>query len=503
MKRSAGVLMHLTSLPSPHGVGTMGREAYKFVDFLEQAGQTYWQVLPVGHTSYGDSPYQAFSTFAGNPYLIDLDLLCEEGLLTAEEAATPDWGNDPVRVDYGKLFEGRFSVLEKATDRAKEGDLTDFHQFEKESGSWLDNYALYMAVKEFFGLKSWCDWPDDGIRLHKAESVREYAGKLRERVFFWKYLQFLFSAQWKALKEYANQRGVLLFGDMPIYVALDSADVWAEPELFWLDKKRRPVCVAGCPPDYFSETGQLWGNPLYDWDYHQKTHYRWWVRRIRHAASLFDVTRIDHFRGFEAYYAIPYGAENAVNGAWKKGPGMKLFKELKKQLGKIPIIAEDLGFLTPAVRKLLKKSGYPGMKILQFAFDSGEANDYLPHNCDRHCVVYTGTHDNDTTAGWFAAAPKKDVDFAVQYCRLNKREGYHWGLIRTAYASVSDLAVVPMQDFLGLGGECRMNTPSTAGDNWQWRMAPEAATPALAKKIRELTALYGRLEKREDEQEKE
>ena len=500
MKRSAGVLMHLTSLPSPYGIGTLGREAYHFVDFLKKSGQTYWQVLPVGPTSYGDSPYQSFSTFAGNPYLIDLDLLCEEGLLTKEEAAAPDWGEDPSRVDYEKLFQNRFPVLEIAVARAKGRNLDDFLRFERQHAGWLDNYALYMAVKESFGLKSWCEWPEESIRLHKAESVREYTARLSDRIFFWKYLQYLFFRQWAALKEYANRNGILLFGDMPIYVALDSADVWAGPELFWLDKKGRPVCVAGCPPDYFSETGQLWGNPLYNWETHRKTRYAWWIRRIRHASTLFDVTRIDHFRGFEAYYAIPYGEETAVNGSWKKGPGMKLFQELKKQLGKVPIIAEDLGFLTPAVHKLLKKSGYPGMKILQFAFDSGEENDYLPHNYNRRCVVYTGTHDNDTTAGWFAAAPKQDVEFAVRYCRLNKREDYHWGLIRTAYASVSRLAIVPMQDFLGLGSDSRMNTPSTTGGNWQWRMPPGAATPALAHKIRELTALYGRLEKSDDDQ---
>ena len=503
MTRHAGILMHITSLPSPYGIGTMGKAAYKFADFLQQAGQTYWQLLPVGPTGYGDSPYQSFSTYAGNPYLIDLDLLAEEGLLSPEDYQDVDWGIDPETVDFGVLYHNRFAVLRRAFERGKQKDLKDYHRFAKKNRDWLDDYALFMAVKAHFDQKAWYQWPDEGIRMHKKKSVERYQSLLKEDVSFWKYVQYLFFTQWERLKAYVNGLGIRLFGDMPIYVALDSADTWSHPEVFWLGKERRPVCVAGCPPDYFSETGQLWGNPLYDWKYLEKTHYGWWMQRLRHASRLFDVTRIDHFRAFHNYYAIPYGAENAVKGEWKKGPGMDFFRTLRHTLGDIPIIAEDLGFLTPGVHRLLRQTGYPGMKILQFAFDSGEESNYLPHHYDANSVVYTGTHDNDTTAGWFAAAKPADKDFAVQYCRLTKSEGYHWGLIRTAYASVSFLAVAQMQDFLGLPSQYRMNTPSTAQGNWQWRMKDGAATPALAKKIRKLAALYGRMERQDDQADEE
>ena len=499
MTRHAGILMHITSLPSPYGIGTMGKAAYEFADFLQQAGQTYWQLRPVGPTGYGDSPYQSFSTYAGNPYLIDLDLLAEEGLLFPEDYQNLDWGTDPEAVDFGGLYHNRFTVLRRAFEQGKQKDLKDYHRFTKKNRDWLDDYALFMAVKAHFDQRAWYQWPDEGIRMHKKKSVERYQSLLKEDISFWKYVQYLFFTQWEQLKAYVNGLGIRLFGDMPIYVALDSADAWAHPEVFWLDKERRPVCVAGCPPDYFSETGQLWGNPLYDWKYLKKTHYSWWMQRLRHAARLFDVTRIDHFRAFHNYYAIPYGAENAVKGEWKKGPGMDFFRTLCHALGNIPIIAEDLGFLTPGVHRLLRQTGYPGMKILQFAFDSGEESNYLPHHYNTNSVVYTGTHDNDTTAGWFAAAKPADKDFAVQYCRLTKSEGYHWGLIRTAYASVSFLAVAQMQDFLGLPSRCRMNTPSTAQGNWQWRMKAGAATPALAKKIRKLAVLYGRMERQDDQ----
>lgn len=499
MTRHAGILMHLTSLPSPYGVGTMGEAAYRFVDFLESAGQTYWQLLPVGPTSYGDSPYQSFSTYAGNPYLIDLDLLAKEGLLRPEEYRALPWGDDPERVDYDALYRSRYQALRLAAQRGKQGNLKEFHRFVESNRSWLDDYALFMAVKVHYDMAAWTQWPDQGIRLHKKKSVHEYSERLSEEIFFWQYVQYLFFSQWEQLKQYANSHGVRLFGDMPIYVALDSADAWSNPDVFWLDEDRLPVRVAGCPPDYFSKTGQLWGNPLYDWEFLKKTEYDWWMRRIRHASGMFDVTRIDHFRAFYNYYAIPYGAENAVEGEWKKGPGMEFFKTLRRTVGDIPIIAEDLGDLSPGVYRLLRRTGYPGMKILQFAFDSGEENDYLPHNYEKNCVVYTGTHDNDTALGWLASASEQDAGFAADYCRLSKAEGYHWGLIRTAYASVSFLAVAQMQDFLGLPSQCRMNTPSTTQGNWQWRMLPGAATPELAKKIRTLTALYGRLERKEDE----
>lgn len=495
MARYAGVLMHISSLPSPYGIGTLGKEAYRFADFLKAAGQKYWQILPVGPTSYGDSPYQSFSTYAGNPYLIDLDLLQQDGLLEKEEYEDLDWGSDPLKVDYQALYKNRFQVLRLAYQRGISRDAQAFQRFQRDNESWLRNYSLFMSVKEHFGMISWQEWPDEGIRLRRKRSLLQYEKKLKTQVEFWEYVQFLFFKQWNEFKAYVNSLGILLFGDMPIYVAMDSADTWSNPEIFWLDKQRRPVCVAGCPPDYFSETGQLWGNPLYDWEFLKKTKYNWWMNRIDVTRRLFDVTRIDHFRAFDTYYAIPYGEETAVNGQWLEGPGIDFFKTLRRALGNVPIIAEDLGLLFPSVQKLLKKTGYPGMKVLQFAFDSNEENDYLPHNFDNHCVVYTGTHDNNTVNGWLEQASGKDRKFAVDYCRLTKREGYHWGMIRTALSSVSDLAVAQMQDVLGLGTESRMNLPSTLGDNWQWRMETGAATPELAKKLRYYTALYGRLPK--------
>lgn len=406
MARDAGVLMHITSLPSPCGIGTLGREAYRFADFLKAAGQRYWQILPVGPTSYGDSPYQSFSTYAGNPYLIDLDLLQEEGLLEKEEYEALDWGGDPLRVDYEALYRSRFQVLRLAYERGASRDREEFERFRRDNESWLGNYALFMAVKEHFGMISWLEWPDEGIRLRRKRSLVQYEKRLKAQVEFWEYVQFLFFRQWRQLKAYVNSLGILIFGDMPIYVAMDSADTWSNPEIFWLDRSRRPVCVAGCPPDYFSETGQLWGNPLYDWEFLKKTKYNWWMNRIDLTRRLFDVTRIDHFRAFDTYYAIPYGEETAVNGQWMEGPGIDFFKTLHRSLGNVPIIAEDLGLLFPSVQKLLKKTGYPGMKVLQFAFDSNEENDYLPHHFDNHCVVYTGTHDNNTVNGWLEQASR-------------------------------------------------------------------------------------------------
>ncbi len=493
MERASGILMAITSLPSDHGIGTIGKEAYKFADFLKAAGQTYWQILPVGPISYGDSPYQSFSTYAGNPYLIDLDMLAEEGLLKKSDYRSLDWGSDPEKVDYGKIYENRFQVLRIAYENHKKLDQTAFRKFVSENGHWLENYALYMAVKKSFGMVAWTQWPDPDIRLRKPEAVEAYKAKLQDDVTFYEFMQFLFFRQWEKFRGYVNSIGIKLFGDMPIYVAMDSADTWANPEVFWLDEERLPVRVAGCPPDYFSATGQLWGNPLYNWKYLKETDYAWWVRRVAAAAKLFDVTRIDHFRGFDEYYSIPYGAKDAVVGDWLKGPGMDLFNVLKRELGDLPIIAEDLGLITPGVAQLLKDSGYPGMKVLQFAFDDRGESVYLPHMHTHNYVVYTGTHDNDTTVGWFNAAAPGEKQFAIDYCRLSEEEGYHWGLIRTGYASVADLFVAPMQDVLGLGSEARMNTPSTLGGNWQWRMKRGAAAPELARRLRRLGKIYSRL----------
>ncbi len=494
MARSSGILLSITSLPSPYGIGTLGKDAYEFVDFLKSAGQKYWQLLPVGPTSYGDSPYQSFSTYAGNPYMIDLDMLCEDNLLIKEELKDIDFGTNSQYVDYEKIYNERFKVLRTAYDRYKEGNQQEFWDFCRDEDSWLTSYALYMAVKKYFDDKAWSEWPDPLIKYRNPDTIEYYHKLLYEDVMFWKFTQYLFYKQWNELKKYANDSGILLFGDMPIYVAMDSADTWANPDVFWLDDERKPVCVAGCPPDYFSETGQLWGNPLYDWIYLEETNYDWWIRRVAGAARMFDVTRIDHFRAFDSFYSIPFGSENAITGEWIEGPGMKFFNKLKEQLGEVPIIAEDLGYMTPSVKKLLKDSGFPGMKILEFAFDSKEDSDYLPHNYTSNSVCYTGTHDNDTIMGWINSASKQDFEYAKTYCGLNKTEGYNWGFIRTAYASVSDYAIVQMQDILGLGSEARMNIPSTLGGNWTWRMKKGATTPQLAKKLYNLSKIYRRLE---------
>ncbi len=494
MPRSAGILMPITSLPSPYGIGTMGKAAYEFIDFLKASGQTYWQLLPVGPTSYGDSPYQSFSTYAGNPYMIDLDLLCEDGLLTREELKKIDWGSNAQYIDYERIYNVRFDVLRQAYEAFKQKNQQEFWDFMRDENSWLTDYALYMSVKKFFDDKAWTEWPDPLIKYRNPDTIDYYLRLLYEDVMFWKWTQFMFYKQWAELKEYANDNGIKLFGDMPIYVAMDSADTWANPDVFWLDDERKPVCVAGCPPDYFSETGQLWGNPLYDWIYLEETGFDWWIRRIAGAARMFDVTRIDHFRAFDQFYAIPYGAKDAVKGEWIDGPKMRFFEKMKQRLGDIPIIAEDLGLQTPGVKKLLEESGYPGMKILEFAFDSKEDSNYLPHNYTSNSVCYTGTHDNDTIMGWLSQASEKDVAFAEEYCRLDKTEGYNWGFIRTAYSSVSDYAIVQMQDILGLGSEARINIPSTLGGNWTWRMKKGAATPKLAKKLYNLSKNYRRLE---------
>lgn len=498
MARCAGILMPITSLPSPYGIGSLGKDAYDFADFLKAAGQKIWQILPVGPTSYGDSPYQSFSTYAGNPYMIDLDTLVREGLLSRDEIAGHDWGGDPETVDYEKIYNARFDVLYSAFSQfnkiAGEKELEAFEAFIKENADWLPNYALYMAIKKGFDMRSWLEWPDEDIRMRKQKAVEQYQKKYAYEIRFWMFVQFKFFEQWTKLKEYVNSLGISILGDIPIYVAMDSADTWANPEVFWLDKDRHPVCVAGCPPDYFSATGQLWGNPLYDWSYLKKTKYDWWFKRIAGISKLFDITRIDHFRGFDSYYAIPYPAENAINGKWLEGPGIKFFELMKKKLGEIPIVAEDLGFLTDSVFKLLKDSGYPGMKVLEFAFDSTEENNYLPHNYTQNSVVYSGTHDNDTIMGWFNAAQQKDVDFAVNYCNLSEEEGYHWGIIRTAYQSVSDYAIIQLQDVLGLGSEARMNIPSTLGGNWVWRIKRGALTKEVAYRLRKLSKTYGRLE---------
>ncbi len=491
--RRAGILMPISSLPSPWGIGTLGAEARNFVDFLAAGGQSCWQILPVGPTSYGDSPYQSFSSFAGNPYFIDLDDLAEEGLLKREEYAHLDWGEDPSQVDYDLMYQNRYPVLRRAWERLDRSETGEFAAFCREQEAWLEDYALFMALKEKLDGKSWQKWPRE-LRLRRPEALKKAREELEEETGFWKGVQFFFYRQWHALKKRANEKGIAIIGDLPIYVSGDSADVWANPDQFQLDEEGLPTQVAGCPPDGFSEDGQLWGNPLFDWERMKEEGYAWWMKRIAFQFQIYDILRIDHFRGFDAYYAIPYGDKTARNGQWRPGPGIEFFQAVKKNLGKQEIIAEDLGFLTPSVRKMLRQSGFPGMKVLQFAFDSRDkGSDYLPHCYGPHCVVYTGTHDNDTILGWMKSAPRKDVQFAKEYLRLNAREGYHWGMMRAAWASPADLAIMQMQDLLGLDGRARMNTPSTLGDNWMWRALPGSYDEKLSRRLYREMRVYQRL----------
>ncbi|MBR3971612.1 MAG: 4-alpha-glucanotransferase [Ruminococcus sp.] len=497
MSRAAGILMPITSLPSPYGIGTIGKEAYKFADFLKKAGQTIWQILPVGPTSYGDSPYQSFSTYAGNPYMIDLDMLCEEGLLTAGDMDGYNYGTNPGYVDYEKIYNCRFEILRKAYENFKALDKDSaaqkaFRSFKRKNAGWLKNYALYMSVKKSFGMKSWTEWDDESIRLRDEKAVARYTRKFSDDIGFWSFVQFKFYEQWEKFRAYVNSLGIKILGDMPIYVAMDSADTWANPEVFWLDESRNPVCVAGCPPDYFSATGQLWGNPLYNWDYLKETGYKWWFERIKAATALFDITRIDHFRAFDTYYAIPFPAENAIGGSWKEGPGIEFFNLMNEQIDNVEIVAEDLGDLTPGVKQLLLDCGYPGMKILEFAFGGDNDNEYLPHLYPENCVVYTGTHDNDTIMGWRAEADENTIRHAYEYCHLSDEEGFNWGIIRTAYESRAKYAIIPMQDLLGLGSEARINTPSTLGGNWEWRIDAASLTDELAAKLNSMVNTYNR-----------
>ena len=496
-KRRCGVLLPIFSLQSEYGIGTFSKEAYDFVDFLEKAGQSYWQILPLGPTSYGDSPYQSFSTFAGNPYFIDLTALIDMKLLTKEEVDACDFGGSEEYIDYEKLYRSRFDILKKAylgLDKAENSAALKkrFNAFKKApKNDWLKDYALFMALKNVSGGRAWNTWDED-LRLRKAAAIKEATKKYAEEIDFYCFLQFLFSEQWGALKAYANKKGIEIIGDIPIYVAFDSADTWASPELFYLDKNNEPIEVAGCPPDAFSATGQLWGNPLYRWDYHKKTGYEWWVKRMAHCYDIYDVVRIDHFRGFDEYYAIPYGEPTAENGRWKKGPGYDLFKTIKNELGEKSVIAEDLGYITESVIKLVQKTGYPGMKVLQFAFDSREESDYLPHNYTKNSVVYTGTHDNETTRQWFDKLPREDKKFCKEYLGIKRASDATWAMIRASLASVSDTAIIPMQDYLELPAYARINMPSTLGGNWVWRLQKDALTDELAAKMKDYARIYRR-----------
>ena len=491
LDRSSGILMPLSSLPSPYGIGTMGKAAFQFVDFLASAGQKYWQLLPLGPTSFGDSPYQSFSSFAGNPYFVDLDLLIKDKLLKPAEVKNRDWGEREDRVDYGKIYENRFAVLRLAYERGAERYEEEIAAFRQENGWWLENYALFMAIKASQGMKAWSEWPEE-LRLREDAAMEKARKELRQDVEFYIFVQFLFYRQWEALRDYAHDKGIRFIGDIPIYVALDSADVWSEPHFFQLDEKNIPKEVAGVPPDAFTEDGQLWGNPLYDYDAMKKDGYGWWIRRIDGAKKLYDVIRIDQFRGFESYWAVPYGDETAKNGHWKPGPGMGLVGVLTSWFRDLSFIAEDLGYSTPEVRKLLADSGLPGMKILEFAFDAHGDSAYLPHNCEENSSCYIGTHDNETVQGWLKWADKPSLRFAERYMHITPDEGWNWGMIRSGMATPSRLFVVQMQDLLELGADARMNSPGTSVGNWQWRMLPGAADKALAKKLKLYTKTYRR-----------
>ena len=492
--RKSGMLLPIASLPSKYGIGSFSKEAYQFVDTLRELGQKLWQILPLGPTGYGDSPYQSFSTFAGNPYFIDLEQLINEGLITEEECNSYDWGNNNNYIEYEKIYLSRFKILRTAFERSNITENQEYRQYCMDNGWWLHDYALYMSIKDSFNGTSWIEWDTD-IRLRNPEAIRRFEEELKNDIEFYKYQQYLFTKQWNNLKSYANNNGIKIIGDIPIYVALDSADTWANPQLFQLNNECIPTVVAGCPPDGFSATGQLWGNPIYTWDYHKSTNYDWWVSRIAYSFRLYDVVRIDHFRGFDEYYSIPYGEENAINGKWNKGPGIDLFNVIKERLGNVDIIAEDLGFLTQSVKDLLNETGYPGMKIIQFAFDSREDSDYLPHNYNNNCIVYTGTHDNSTIQGWYRQVNDEDKEMCINYMnnRYNQDQDKHWDFICLAMRSVANTCIIPVQDYLGLGDEARINTPSTLGNNWVWRMDYNSFNKEIIEKIKTLTKLYGRL----------
>lgn len=516
LKRSSGILLHPTSLPETPGIGTIGKQAYRFIDWLKTANQTLWQILPLGPTGYGDSPYASFSTFAGNPLMIDLDMLAERGWAEPAAVVPPDYIKRSGPIDFGSVVWWKIPVLKAAANRFLDAssvqDRASFEAFKNDNAAWLDNYSVFMSIKEFYDAEAqkenrfgamWSNYWPEKLASRDAAAVSEWHSSHVREAEVHKVIQFFFFTQWYELKAYANENGISIIGDIPIFVAADSADVWANQHLFQLDKSGKSLAVAGVPPDYFSATGQLWGNPLYDWDAMKKERYHWWIERIKAMNSMVDFVRIDHFRGFEAYWSVPAGEATAVNGTWKAGPDHELFEVIKKELGDIPIIAEDLGLITEGVRKLRDDFDLPGMKILQFAFDLNEAgkdgfvNPFLPHMYTPNCVVYTGTHDNDTMQGWLDKASDAEIKLISEYLAgpgtVLPRSALCEELVRAAIASVAKFAVIPMQDIFAIGSEGRINVPSTSdGKNWIWRMEPSLFDDGAARRLKETCKLYGR-----------
>jgi len=492
LNRGAGILMPISALPSPYGIGTLGKESYQFADFLERIGSKYWQVLPVGPTSYGDSPYQSFSAFAGNPYFVDLDYLVEEQLLKKEEIDIFKWQESEDCVEYEMIYNNRFQVLKLAFYRSNHREQAAFHQFCKSNEYWLEDYSFYMALKDYFGNREWLTWDED-IRNRTVEAIEKYTAQLEEEIEFWKFCQYKFREQWDRLKGYANQKGIQLIGDIPLYVAMDSSDVWVYGDLFELDERKKPIHVAGVPPDEFSNEGQRWGNPLYRWEEMDKTDFAWWKERMKISASLYDVIRIDHFIGVVNYYSIPADSPTATSGSWMPGPGIKLTQAIKQSIGDAKIIAEDLGIITPNVRALIKETGYPGMKVLEFGLDGSADNEHLPHNYSTsNMVVYMGTHDNETLAGFLSNKGENEIMYLCKYFQVQKPEELPDSMIRALYACVADVAIFQMQDLLHLDNKARMNFPSTMGNNWKWRMKMNQYEVIEEEKLLELVYLYGR-----------
>jgi len=496
--RASGILLHPTSLPGPDGIGDLGPEAYRWIDFLSRTGCQFWQVLPLGPTGYGDSPYQCFSSFAGNPYLISATTLLDQDLLTKSDLADRP-GFSIEKVEYGRVIEWKLKLLRRSYQHLQSDSQNDvqeeFEIFKRKEAEWLSPFATFMAIKAQHNYVAWEEWPA-ALRRREPKAIRTFIKNHIQEIDFQAYLQFNFYRQWESLKEYAAKKGIRIIGDIPIFVAYDSADVWVNKDLFYLDEEGIPEVVAGVPPDYFSKTGQLWGNPLYKWDVHKKNGYSWWLKRIQAVLKQVDIVRLDHFRGFEAYWEVPFGNKTAVEGRWVKGPGEDFFKVIKEKMGELPIIAEDLGVITEGVVKMRKAFNLPGMKILQFAYASDADDDFLPHNYEVNCVAYTGTHDNDTTRGWFDKAPGREKDLCRRYLARSGQD-IAWSMIRALWQSVAAWVVAPMQDFLNLGEWARMNYPGKPSGNWGWRMLPDAIDQGLISRLHEINYIYGRIPQKE------